>query len=208
MAEQFLDFPQILSHLVEEDRGRGVAQPMRGDLPYPRALQAARSRKLNARLENGAPEYPANTNCDPAKFISPGARIRRPLKPSWIAFHSLSAWLSAGNRHILEDVPLALDPQRHDFLPHPLAIAPCELDQFLEPASGLEKGVRQVESEGRAISLLADFEIVKESADFGKKKVADLGFVLERWLDFGAVRILAKHTHIVELLAMNAKSDV
>jgi hypothetical protein len=41
-----------------------------------------------------------------------------------------------------------------------------------------------VESEGRAISLLADFEIVKESADFGEKKVADLGFVLERWLDF------------------------
>ena len=35
MAEQFLDFPQILSHLVEEDRGRGVAQSMRGDLPYP-----------------------------------------------------------------------------------------------------------------------------------------------------------------------------
>jgi hypothetical protein len=58
------------------------------------------------------------------------------------------------------------------------------LDQFLEPASGLEKGVRQVESEGRAISLLADFEIVKESADFGEKKVAGLGFVLERWLDF------------------------
>jgi hypothetical protein len=35
VAEQFLDFPQILSHLVEQDRGRGVAQPMRGDLPYP-----------------------------------------------------------------------------------------------------------------------------------------------------------------------------
>ena len=35
VAEQFLDFPQILSHLVEEDRGRGVAQSMRGDLPYP-----------------------------------------------------------------------------------------------------------------------------------------------------------------------------
>ena len=35
VAKQFLDFPQILSHLVEEDRGGGVAQPMRGDLPYP-----------------------------------------------------------------------------------------------------------------------------------------------------------------------------
>jgi DNA-directed RNA polymerase specialized sigma24 family protein len=28
--------------------------------PTPRALRAARSRKLNVRLENGAPEYPAN----------------------------------------------------------------------------------------------------------------------------------------------------
>ena len=54
-AEQFLDFPQILSHLVE-DRGRGVAQPMRGDLPpTPRALQAARSRKLGV-LEKKFPE--------------------------------------------------------------------------------------------------------------------------------------------------------
>jgi hypothetical protein len=43
VAEQFLDFPQILSHLVEEDRGRGVAQPMRGDLPYPN------TRKRNLR---------------------------------------------------------------------------------------------------------------------------------------------------------------
>ncbi len=40
---------------------------MRGDLPYSGALEAARSRKLNARLENGAPEYPANINYDAAK---------------------------------------------------------------------------------------------------------------------------------------------
>jgi hypothetical protein len=61
--------------------------------PTPRALQAARSRKLNARLENGAPEYPANTNCDAAKAIPPGAMIRRPLNFSWRAFHSRSAAL-------------------------------------------------------------------------------------------------------------------
>ena len=61
--------------------------------PTPRALQAARSRKLNARLENGAPEYPANTNCDAAKAIPPGAMIRRPLIFSWRAFHSRSAAL-------------------------------------------------------------------------------------------------------------------
>ena len=37
VAEQFLDFPQILSHLVEEDRGRGVAQPC-AVISLPRAL--------------------------------------------------------------------------------------------------------------------------------------------------------------------------
>jgi hypothetical protein len=58
--------------------------------PTPSALHAERSRRLKARFENGAPEYPANTNCDPAKAIPPGARMRRPLKPSWRAFHSRS----------------------------------------------------------------------------------------------------------------------
>jgi hypothetical protein len=53
-----------------------VAESMGGNLPTPSALQAARSRKLNARLENGAPEYPANTNCEPAKSIPPGALLR------------------------------------------------------------------------------------------------------------------------------------
>jgi hypothetical protein len=33
------------------------------------ALQVARSRKLNARFENGSPEYPANTNSNPTKAI-------------------------------------------------------------------------------------------------------------------------------------------
>jgi hypothetical protein len=35
MAEQFLDFPQILSHVVEQDRCRAVAQSVGGDLPHP-----------------------------------------------------------------------------------------------------------------------------------------------------------------------------
>src|SRR5258705_4580148 len=35
VAEQFQDFPQILSHLIEEDRGCGVAQPPGGNLPQP-----------------------------------------------------------------------------------------------------------------------------------------------------------------------------
>ena len=30
VAEEFLDFAQILAHVVEEDRGCAVAQPVRG----------------------------------------------------------------------------------------------------------------------------------------------------------------------------------
>lgn len=62
-AEEFLDFPQILSQLVEQDRGCGWRNPCAVISPTPKALQAAGSRKLTARFENGAPEYPGNTNC-------------------------------------------------------------------------------------------------------------------------------------------------
>ena len=60
VPEELLDFPQILSHVVEQDRGRAVAQSVAVISPTPSFLHATRSRKLNARLENGAPEYPAN----------------------------------------------------------------------------------------------------------------------------------------------------
>ena len=54
MAEQFLDFPQVPTWLR-----RIVAAEWRNPWavisPTPRALQAARSRKLNAWFENGAP---------------------------------------------------------------------------------------------------------------------------------------------------------
>jgi hypothetical protein len=33
MPEQLLNFPQILSRVIKEDRGRAVAQPVGGDLP-------------------------------------------------------------------------------------------------------------------------------------------------------------------------------
>ena len=123
VAEQLLDFPQILSHLVEEDRGRGVAQPVRGDLPHPegsaggpqpqierpvgkRRARISRKHKLRRREGDSAGSH------DPAAF-----------KFSWRAFHSRSACTQAsGNGHILEDASLALDPESDDFLPHPLAI--------------------------------------------------------------------------------------
>ena len=82
MAEELLNFPQILSHVVKENCGRRMPQSVGVTSPTPRARQAARSRKLNARLDNGSPEYPANTTCDPAKAIPPGNRIRRALKSS------------------------------------------------------------------------------------------------------------------------------
>jgi hypothetical protein len=92
---QFLDFQQILSHVVEEFVAALRRNPCAVISPTLSALHAARSRRLNARLENGSPEYPANTNCDRAKAIPPGATILRSLKRSWIPFHSLdaSAWL-------------------------------------------------------------------------------------------------------------------
>jgi hypothetical protein len=95
VAEELLDLAKILSHMVEQDCGRGMPQPCAVISPTPSARQAARSRRLNARLENGAPEYPANTNSDPAKTIPPEARILLPLKLSWMAFHSRSAALKA-----------------------------------------------------------------------------------------------------------------
>src|SRR6478672_4213160 len=35
VAEQLLDFAQILSHVVKQDRRRAVAQPVGGDLSHP-----------------------------------------------------------------------------------------------------------------------------------------------------------------------------
>jgi hypothetical protein len=87
--------PQILPHVVS----RIVAAECRSPwavLSPPSALQAARSRRLNARFENRSPEYPANTNCDAANAITPGARMQRPLNFSWRIFHSRSAQAPRG----------------------------------------------------------------------------------------------------------------
>ena len=54
---QFLDFPQILSMWLSKIVAALWRSPWAVICPTPSALQAARSRRLNARLENGAPEY-------------------------------------------------------------------------------------------------------------------------------------------------------
>ena|SRR5215207_5433707 len=63
VAEELLDFPQVLSDVVEV-----VAAEWRRLWAVisstPSARQAAHNRRLNGRFENGAPKYPANTNCD------------------------------------------------------------------------------------------------------------------------------------------------
>jgi hypothetical protein len=46
VTEQFLDFPQILSHVVEQNCRRGMPQPVRGDLPHPE--ESGRFRGLQA----------------------------------------------------------------------------------------------------------------------------------------------------------------
>ena len=153
VAEQFLDFPQIISHLVEQNCRRGMPQPVGGDLPYPegstggpqpqvkrpvrkRSPRISRKHKLRRREGDSAGSH------DPAafKFLLEGLPLEERCTQA------------SGNGHILEDASLALDPESDDFLPHPLAIAPAELDQFLEPASGLEESVGQVEREGGVIS--------------------------------------------------------
>jgi hypothetical protein len=41
VTEQLLDFAQIFSHVVKQDRRRAVAQPVGGDLPHPEGFAAA-----------------------------------------------------------------------------------------------------------------------------------------------------------------------
>jgi hypothetical protein len=58
---------------------------------------------------------------------------------------------------------LAFNPERDDFLPHPLAIAPFEPDQFIKPTGGLEEGVCEVEREGQSRSHSAGFSNKREA---------------------------------------------
>ena len=80
VAEEFLDLPKIFPTWLRRMVAALCRSPWAVISPTPRALHAARSRGLNARLENGSPENPANTNCDQGKAIPPWSIIRRPLK--------------------------------------------------------------------------------------------------------------------------------
>jgi hypothetical protein len=117
LAEQFLDFPQILSHLVEEDCCRAVAQSMGCDLPQPERS----ARRPQPQIERAVGERRARIPCkhklrrregdsagsqDPAafKFLLEGLPLEERCTQA------------SGNGHILEDASLALDPESDDFL--------------------------------------------------------------------------------------------
>ena len=186
LAEQLLDFAKSFPTWLSRIVAALWRSPWAVISPTPRALQAARSRKLNARFENGAPEYPANTNCEAAKAIPPGAKIRRPLKFSWTSFHSRSAALKRpGTGTSWKTLPLPLIRKATISSPTLWQSDPSELNKFIEPAGGLKEGIGQVECEGGAIALLANFEVVEQSADIGKKQVVDLGLLLEGRLNLG-----------------------
>jgi hypothetical protein len=160
VAEELLDFAQILSHVVKEDRGRGMPEPMGGHLPHPEGSATSPQSQIERPVGKWRPGVSRKhklRSCegDPARgedsFALESLLNILPLEERCTQ--------GAGNRHILEDASLAFNPEGHDFLSHPLAISPRELDQLLEPAGGLEKGVGQVEREGRAIALLVGFEV-------------------------------------------------
>jgi hypothetical protein len=109
VVEQFLDFPQILSHLVEQDRDRGVAQPMRGDLPYPEGSTgrpqpqierpvAKRRARISCKHKLGGREGDSAGSHDPAafNFLLEGLSLEERCTQAY------------GNGHILEDASLAL----------------------------------------------------------------------------------------------------
>jgi hypothetical protein len=186
VAEQFLDLPQTLSHLVEENRGRGVAQPMRGDLPYPDGSTGGPQPQIEPPVGKRRARISCKHKLRRREGDSAGGQDPSPLE---FLLHALPLQerrtQSLRDGHVLEDAPLAPDPKSHDFLPHPLAIGPRELDQLLKPASGLEEGVSQVECEGGAVAILLAFQVCEEPADVGEQQLADLGFFVERGLDLG-----------------------
>ena len=51
MAEELLDFAQILSYMVEEDRRCGIAQSVRGDLPHPKRSASGARPQIERAVE-------------------------------------------------------------------------------------------------------------------------------------------------------------
>jgi len=56
MAEQLLDFSQILSHVVKEDRRRRVPQPVGCDFPHPKRSASGPQAKVERAVGKRSPE--------------------------------------------------------------------------------------------------------------------------------------------------------
>ena len=123
VAEQLLDFAQILSHVVKQDRRRAVAQPVGGDLSHPEGSASGTQPQIERPIGERSPRIPCKHKLrgregDPAGSQNPAA-FKSLLDVFPLAQRGTQA---PRDRHILEDAPFAFDPQGDNFLPHPLAI--------------------------------------------------------------------------------------
>ena len=116
VAEQFLDFPQILSHLVEEDCGRGVAQPMRGDLPYPEGSTGGPQPQIERPIGKRRARIPRKHKLRRGKRDPSGGHDLAALK-AFLDCLPLDERRTQSPRdgHILEDASLSFDPEGHNF---------------------------------------------------------------------------------------------
>src|SRR6476660_6626848 len=78
VAEQLLDFAQILSHVVKQDRRRAVAQPVGGDLPYPEGSASGSQPQIERPVGERSPRIPCKHKLrgrkgDPAGSQNPAA---------------------------------------------------------------------------------------------------------------------------------------
>ena len=62
VAEELLDFPQIFSHLVKQNCGRTVAQPMRGDLPHPERSASGPQPQVESPVRERCPRIPGGAS--------------------------------------------------------------------------------------------------------------------------------------------------
>jgi hypothetical protein len=181
VPQELLNFPQVLSHMVKEDRRGAMAEPVRRDLPHfersasgtqpqvkravgKRCARIPRKHKLRAREGD-----PARSD-DPPSF--------KPLL-NVLPFQKRLTQ-SRRNWHIMKHAPLTVDAQRHNFLPYCLAIPPPKLDKLVKPACRLEEGIGQVKHESRAVALLPDLQIVEQPPNVGQEQVTDLRLLVER----------------------------
>ena len=69
VAEELLDFPQILSHVVKEDRRRGVTQAVGCDLPQPEGSTGRPEPQIERTVGDGAKLFRGYPEAQPARSL-------------------------------------------------------------------------------------------------------------------------------------------